>query len=338
MANGTLSVNGTLRGLAGAVASSLPLLIIGGLFYAAFFIKWEPVIGLLRAPAIERRDAFYGVAAPSASLVWAAGSYGKVVRSDDGGATWTIQPTPATAHLQAIAAWDEKRAVAVGNAGTVIVTGDGGATWREVAVPRSEVANKLLQVRAYPGGVGWAVGEVGAVLVTRDYGAAWRRAMDEKDQAWNDLFFLGQDGWLVGEFGQMARTRDGGATWSPMASPLKSSLMSVHFRDARHGVAVGLAGAVLVTDDGGATWREVPRVTREHLNAVIWDGERWLVVGDKGVRVIGSPDGNTWKGGRISDQDLSWRTQIVRAGERLFLAGANLAVLQGERLHIYGRD
>ena len=73
------------RGLAAVGTSSLPLAIIGGLLYAAFFVKAEPEIGTLKARPLERRDAFYGVAAPEGSILWAAGSYGKIVRSEDGG-------------------------------------------------------------------------------------------------------------------------------------------------------------------------------------------------------------------------------------------------------------
>lgn len=327
-----------VRALVAVVTSVAPMLIIGGLLYAAFFVKAEPMVGNLRERPIERRDAFYGIAVPRPDVVWGAGSYGKVVRSEDRGRSWAVQPTPGDAHLQAISAWDAERAVAVGNHGIVIVTADGGATWREVEVPRSEVANKLVQVRTYPDGVAWAVGEVGAVLRTRDYGATWQRVLAEKDQAWNDIFFVGADGWMVGEFGQMMRTRDGGDTWQQIDSPLESSLMSVHFRDAANGVAVGLAGGVLTTADGGASWTEAARVTREHLNCVIWDGGRWVAVGDKGVRVTGGADGRGWKGERISEQDLSWRTQIARAGDGFVLAGANLALLDNDQLHIIGRD
>ena len=337
-ADSTLSTGGVLRAASGVVASSLPLLIIGCLLYAAFFIKWEPEISQLQVPPIERRDVFYGVAAPGAGVVWAVGSYGKIVRSDDGGEHWKIQPTPAAVHLQAISAWDAERAVVVGNGGDVLVTSDGGNSWRSVDAPHSEIANKLLQVRTLPNGTAWAVGEVGAVLRTQDYGEHWRRVLEEKDQAWNDIFMLGADGWMVGEFGAMLRTRDGGESWSPMSGPLNSSLMSVRFRDPQNGVAVGLSGAVLITRDGGDNWLEVPRVTREHLNSVLWDGRRWIAVGDKGVRLIGSEDGAHWKGGRISDKDLSWRTQIIAVGDRYYLAGSNLAKLDGDHLHIFGRD
>mgnify|MGYP000458621249 CR=1 FL=1 len=326
------------RVLSSVTTSSLPVVIIGGLLYAAFFVKAEPEAGVLKARPLERRDAFYGVVAPADSTLWAAGSYGKIVRSEDGGKTWGVQDSPVVSHLQSIAAWDSLRAVAVGNRGLVVVTGDGGKTWTEVKVPHSEVANKLLQVRAYPGGVAWAVGELGAVLRSGDFGATWERALPEKDQAWNDIFFLGQSGWLVGEFGQMLRSVDGGQSWLPVTSPVKTSLMSVHFRDERNGVAVGLAGTALISSDGGVSWMEVPRVTREHLNCVIWDGSRWVAVGDKGIRVSADGDGKGWKAGRISEKDLSWRTQIVKTRDDFVLAGANLAVLHQDELRILGRD
>ncbi len=325
--------------LVGAVgASSFPLAIIGGLLYAALFVKAEPAIDRLQAHPLERRDVFYGVAVPDRSVLWAAGSYGKIVRSEDGGQSWGMQASPVVAHLQSISAWDAQRAVAVGNRGVVVVTDDGGKRWREIKVPHSEVANKLLQVRAYPDGVAWAVGELGAVLKTVDFGASWNRVLPEKDQAWNDIFFVGKSGWLVGEFGQMLRTADGGDSWQPVPSPVKSSLMSVYFRDAQHGVAVGLAGTVLVSADGGATWKEGPQLTREHLNCVIWQPSGWVAVGDKGVRLVADPDARSWKAGRISGKDLSWRTQIVRMADDFVLAGANLALLHGDELRILGRD
>lgn len=335
------AINRMGRGIRSVVflgMSALPILIIGGLLYAAIFLRSEPAVGELKAPAIERRDLFYGAAAPQDDILWAVGSYGKVVHSDNAGRTWAVQATPVDTHLQAIAAWDVERAVAVGNRGVVLLTADAGRTWQEINAPRSEVANKLLQVRAYVAGVGWSVGEMGAVLKTQDYGMTWTRVMEEKDQAWNDIFFVGDDGWMVGEFGRIALTHDGGENWVSVDSPIKSSLMSVHFRDADNGVAVGLSGAVLVTGDGGLNWKEVPQVTREHLNSVIWDDHQWIAVGNKGMRVIGVADGSSWTGGRISNQDLSWRTQIIRFGDGFLLAGANLAQLDNEQLKTFPRD
>ena len=75
------------RAVAALLTSGMPLVIIGGLFYAGFFVKAEAVVQRVEPPTIERRDRFYGVSVPAESVVWAAGSTGKIVRSEDGGHT-----------------------------------------------------------------------------------------------------------------------------------------------------------------------------------------------------------------------------------------------------------
>ena len=41
--------------------------------------------------------------------------------------------------------------------------------------------------------------------------------------------------------------------------------------------------------------------------------------------------------GRLADGDVSWRTQIAKAGDRYYVAGANLGILDGLKLTIVGR-
>ena len=321
------------------LSSVVPFAIIGGLLYAGLFVKADAEVRKVDAPAIERRDNYVSLAVPAPDLVWAAGTGGKVVQSRDGGKSWVSQPTGTPHNLLGIAAWDPQHAAAVGNLGTIIVTADGGERWTAATVPASSNPNKLFRVRIFDG-IAWAVGEFGALLRSTDQGMSWSRALPEKDRAWNDVFFLGQQGWLVGEFGTVMKTADGGATWNEVATPNQVSLMSVAFRDELHGVAVGLSGTLMVSADGGETWQPAPPATRESLYSVIWDGNdggRWLAVGDKGVMVTASAGADTWKAERISDQDLSWRTQIVRSTNAYYLAGANLAVLANGRLAIAGQ-
>jgi photosystem II stability/assembly factor-like uncharacterized protein len=116
------------------------------------------------------------------------------------------------------------------------------------------------------------------------------------------------------------------------------SLMSVAFRDARNGVAVGLAGTLLVTADGGDNWRQGPALTREHFYSVVWDEGRWLAVGDKGVMASVDGDARQWQLSRVAEGDVSWRTQVARAGSRYFLAGSNLAVLDDGALSVAGQQ
>lgn len=321
----------------------MPVMVIGALLYAAFFVKATAEVSSVKPPQIERRDRFLGVAMPTENVIWAAGSNGKIVRSDDAGQRWVAQSTPTAENLQGVAAWSATQAVGVGGNGVVIQTSDGGNSWAEIKVPKSEVANKLLNVRAYENGEAWAVGEFGVVLKTLDFGLTWARVLPEKDQAWNDISFSGKHGVLVGEFGQTMVTDDGGATWQLVDSGVKSSLMSVFLRDGLNGVAVGLSGVMLVTKDGGVNWTPLAPQTKEHLNNVIWDGTRWLAVGDKGVLVTGDKDGRSWKASRVSEGSLAWNTQILHVpssdeNPNYLLAGASLARLAAGKLTVFGHS
>jgi hypothetical protein len=81
----------------------------------------------------------------------------------------------------------------------------------------------------------------------------------------------------------------------------------------------------------------VPPLTREHLLAVMWDEDRWLAVGDKGVMVTAPAAATEWKLGRVAASDVSWRTQVARAGSRYYLVGSNLGVLDNGALAIAGQ-
>lgn len=313
--------------------SAAPWLIIGGLLWAGLFIKPQPVGSTVNPPVIERRDFFYGIATPAKGVLWIAGSNGKIVRTEDAGANWHRQSAPTNAHLQDIAAWDARTAVAVGNKGVVLVTSDGGNAWTEVEAPKSQVANKLTRVLALPQGHAWAVGEMGALLHSADFGKTWQRKRDEEDVGWNDIAFAeGGNGWVVGEFGRVLHSTDGGASWTAAQTPVTSSLMGVAFRDARNGVAVGLEGVVLVTRDGGASWQPVKSGTREHLFSVIWDAKQgaWIATGNQGVWVRGTDDAAQWQSGRLDERDLSWHTKAVAVDGGIYLAGSNVGVWDGK--------
>jgi len=275
-------------------------------------------------PPIEWRDQFLGVTVPASGVVWMAGSNGKIVRSEDGGQSWSVQPTGVTENLQDISAWDSERAVAVGNDSVVVITADGGKTWTRVSVPRSEITNKLIRVRSFDGGVAWAVGVMGMILYSDDWGASWVRRSAEVDVAWNDIAFSDEtNGWVVGEFGSMMHSSDGGATWQEVEPASERSLMAVAFRDPQAGVAVGLDGLVLRTVDGGLSWSPVDGGTPLHLFDVVWNTDEWAAVGGMGVVVVGSPDGESWRAQRLSDRDLAWHTSLVSTDDGVFVVGAS---------------
>ncbi|MDB5921048.1 MAG: hypothetical protein JWR40_5282 [Massilia sp.] len=316
----------TLQRTASLSVAVMPALIIGSLLYAAFFVKPHAQGVSVKPPVIERRDIFYSVAVPAPDLIWAAGNHGKIVRSNDSGKTWSRQASGVTTELHSIAAWDAQRAVAVGK-GTVVLTADGGKTWTRAGLPQSVDGVTLLRVRTYADGVVWAVGEMGAVLSSSDFGATWRSAGTGEDIAWNDVSFVKDAGWLVGEFGRMKETRDGGASWKAVEGPAKSSLNSIYFRNENEGVALGTEGVMLHTRDGGTSWQPLPKVVEQNLFDVLWDGNRWVAVGDKGALLTASGSGNQWSANSVA-AGTTWHTQIAGNGKRYVLAGYGVKAIE----------
>lgn len=318
------------------ITSLLPIIIIGGLLYAGFFVKGTAVIKKVEPKAIERRDSFYSVTAPSDQIAWAVGTGGKIVRSDDAGKTWTRQTVSTIENLQGIASWDAQTAVVVGNRGLAFHTTDGGKEWKPSVVPKSDNPNKLLRVRIF-GDTAWAVGEFGGFFRSDDKGATFTRVLPEKDSALNAVTFRGQTGFLVGEFGTMFKSTDGGTTWNPVELANKVSLMAIDFRTDNDGVAVGLAGTLMITSDGGNTWTVLPELTREHLFDVHWYDDKWVVVGDKGVLLTSDAEAKNWTLGKVFEGDIAWRTQMVKSGSKSYVVGANLGILEGGKLTIAGQ-
>lgn len=135
----------------------------------------------------------------------------RLMRSDDGGGTWTVVRRDVALYDVAAHPGDPSRLVATGEDG-VAASGDGGATWRDPGVrgvllawPRAD--------RLY------ALAPDGAVTRTSDGGATWvrRGALPGEPAA---LTATGPEGLVVAlHDGRLVSSRDGGRTWRPGAWP-----------------------------------------------------------------------------------------------------------------------
>lgn len=309
------------------------LLVVGSLLWVAFYVKPHTRVASVEIALFGYRNNFYGVDVPDpqGDVVWAVGTGGRIIRSEDAGTTWTLQDTPTQNNLQDIASWDDQAALVVGDEGTVLVTEDGGETWKQTEVPTRQFGEQLLQARVERGtDRGWITGTYGTVFRTLDRGVVWEMIHPELDVAWNDAA-IAPDGtlWVVGEFGRVRRTRDGGDTWEDVDVGTDISLMSIAFADADHAVAVGLSGTVVRTTDGGETWTLVPTGHETHLFDVIWTGDHYAAVGNAGTAGTASREGDDWTFSRLAENNFSWYTGSAAAGpSTLYIGGANLGVLQ----------
>lgn len=188
---------------------------------------------------IDLPDDLYAVSAIGPDHLWAAGYFGAIYRTTDGGKNWRKLNGLTDQSIYDISFTDEKNGWAVGRRGFVIHTTDGGDHWELQTISRKPPQH-LFAIKAISPTTAWAVGDWGGRYFTSDAGKTWQdrsfvltkdhpafkylsddelEAFERGDKIYDDVFlndvYFSDDrhGWMAGEYGHIYRTEDGGETW-----------------------------------------------------------------------------------------------------------------------------
>lgn len=287
--------------------------------------RWEPqtsgVIARLR-----------GVSAVNAKVAWASGAAGTVVRTTDGGSTWTKLTVPDAEQLdfRDVDAVSETTAyilsIGSGPASRIYKTSDAGAHWT-LQFTNDDPKAFFDAMAFWDADRGLVMGDSidgrFDILITRDGGKTWTRIPKEKlpEALPNEGAFagsgtnaavLGRDLAWIGTGAaarcRVLRTTDAGATWTiaetPVAASASAGIFSVAFRDPRHGMTVGgdyrkekdAVDNAAATSDGGVTWTAVKGLGgfRSVVAHVPGSSASWIAVGPSGAD-RSNDDGRTWR-------------------------------------------
>lgn len=224
-----------------------------------------------------------------------AGGSGKILRTYNGGNTWTeIYAASGQETFLNMAFVNSNIGYAVGNAGLIVKTTDGGQTWTSL---RKGVTSILRSLYFNSNEEGWVVGNTGTILHTTNAGTQWSNQPSGTTANLNKVFFTDHTtGWSVGDNGVILNTINQGQTWTPLLSRTKKTLRSVYFTDGQNGWAAGdTLGQVLVTNNGGTTWRFQPTGVDRILRAIHFENAThgWAV-GDGGTILATTDGGASW--------------------------------------------
>ncbi len=232
-----------------------------------------------------------------ASRGWAAGHWGVILHTTDGGETWQVQrsDTKQDRPLFAVHFFDEKQGVAVGLWSLILRTEDGGAHWQLVELAPPEGGKRadlnLFGLFADARGQLFAPGERGMVLRSDDKGRSWKyMKTGYAGSFWSGTAAPGGALLVAGLRGSMYRSFDDGANWQRVDTHTESSITALAGAGSKI-IGVGLDGLVLNSDDGGASFAARTREDRLPLTGVVLDGQgratmysRQGVVADAGAK------------------------------------------------------
>lgn len=200
---------------------------------------------------------------------YAAGDFGTLLRTDDGGRNWVGIPTGITANLSRIRAVNQDTVV-IGSGCVLRRSDDGGTTFKRLRYNGSEASCPTTIASLYfpSPDIGYVVASDGSVVRTANGGSTFsgREAVPGTERtggngAPTDVFFITPDMGFATTKGPgggiVYKTTDGGFTWTAKAT-VPQGLNGLYFADPGVGYAVGDGNALLRTTDGGETWEPKP--------------------------------------------------------------------------------
>jgi len=192
---------------------------------------------------------------------YAAGKFGTLLRTDDGGATWTGIATGITQDLARVRIIDSDSVVIAGGC-AVRRSDDAGQSFGRLPWTASDFncPSPVVSLSFPSDQVGYLLIANGTVFRTADGGRTWARRTavpgtpaTGANTGPSDVFFTGPDAGVASAGGQIYRTTDGGGSWT-LVKTHSAPINGIFFVDASSGYAVGAGTSVLKTTDGGATW------------------------------------------------------------------------------------
>ena len=188
-------------------------------------------------------NSMFGVYTIDANTVYFVGTEGKILKSDDAGATFTELSSGAGAIvLRDIFFTSATNGVIVADDGTVRHSTD-GINWSLVATFSGVVFNEVHFIDAT---TGFAVGSNGTLIKSTNGGSSWSIVdLGITDDLKGVHFSDTLHGLIVGSNGMIFTTQDGGTTWHVQESPTAENFNAVYMRSSAEAIIVGDNGVIL---------------------------------------------------------------------------------------------
>jgi photosystem II stability/assembly factor-like uncharacterized protein len=241
------------------------------------------------------QNQLWGISVVDSNIVWIAGHNRTVLKTLDGGNSWSVQDVPTSYNLQDLSAVNAQTAWAVGGGEleqqVVLKTSDGGKTWTVQTNPAGTV---MFSVSAVDADTAWAVGANGKIIKTSNGGQTWSEQTSPTGQnLWSVTAVDQNTAWAVGWGDTIIKTTNG-TTWAAQSSGTSGAyFFAVTAVNGTHAWVVG-EGGVIATTTNGSSWTSLTIAGAPAFRGVsAADETHAWAVGNYGM-LYATSDGKNW--------------------------------------------
>jgi photosystem II stability/assembly factor-like uncharacterized protein len=137
--------------------------VLGTIFSHRFLYTTSNAGATWRKDTLQGR--YYALAMKRSDCIWLVGDSGKILKSNTGGAGYSLQASGTTAQLLSISALDTSNICVSGTQGTLLQSTNGGLSWGRIAVPVVANLNAVCLVNR---NLAWIVGDSGVAIQYRN--------------------------------------------------------------------------------------------------------------------------------------------------------------------------
>jgi len=221
-------------------------------------------------PKVPRVD-YFGIQFVNKDTGWAVGNLGALIKSTDGGQSWTVIQTNTTKPILKVRSFNGQIVIASGFDGLILRSTNAGETFTQIT---SDVTGDMWGLQMLNDTLGWACGNVNSLIKTTDGGQSWQRIFTPgytSDYWW--LEFLNENYGFIAGNGYVLRTTNGGINWDIIPAGDSYPLFCLDVIDSLHIAAAGYGGTNysaknLYSSDGGNNWIVGDTLTTEAVNCI----------------------------------------------------------------------
>ena len=235
--------------------------------------------------AVHMHDALTG---------WAVGHDATILRTTDGGDSWTVVHEAPEEELPLLDVWfrDQHNGLAVGAYGYAVVTEDGGDTWTGRTISEDDYhLNALIPALGQDTGPQhlYIAAESGVIYRSEDGGESWQELPSPYAGSWFGGLAIDENQVLLtGLRGHLFRSEDRGNSWTRIPSGTQATLTDAVLLPSGAIVVTGLEGTVLTSHDGGRSTESSNLATRQGISTALpLAGGGVMLVGEFGVMPLG---------------------------------------------------